>query len=192
MTMRVLTTFIVAVLASTVPGSTVLGSAVASAQAPAAPAPAPAQGASAGTPAGQAPQTPAAQAPAPAKPNPLEPTGYTYDPEGRRDPFVSLVRRGTESEGAVVAGARPAGLAGMSTNEVVLVGTLRGRTGYVALLRGVDRRERIAQAGDKLFDGTISAVTENSVVILQQVNDPLSLATQREVRKVLRQTEEAK
>ena len=30
------------------------------------------------------------------------------------------------------------------------------------------------------------------MVILQQVNDPLSLEKQREVRKVLRQTEEAK
>jgi hypothetical protein len=30
------------------------------------------------------------------------------------------------------------------------------------------------------------------MVIVQQVNDPLSRKTQREVRKVLRQTEEAK
>ena len=48
------------------------------------------------------------------------------------------------------------------------------------------------RAGDKLSDGTIRTITADSMVILQQVNDPLSLEKQREVRKVLRQTEEAK
>ena len=140
-------------------------------------------GAAAGKPAGQGP----------ARPNPLEPTGYTYEPENRRDPFVSLVRRGTESEGTLTSGARPSGLPGMATSEVALSGTIRGASGaWIALLRGVDRRTYMGRPGDKLLDGTISTVTENSVVILQQVNDPLSLATQREVRKVLRQTEEAK
>ena len=48
------------------------------------------------------------------------------------------------------------------------------------------------RAGDKLLDGTIRTITQNAMVILQQVNDPLSLEKQREVRKVLRQTDEAK
>jgi hypothetical protein len=48
------------------------------------------------------------------------------------------------------------------------------------------------RTGDRLLDGTVRAITQSAVVILQQVNDPLSLEKQREVRKVLRQTEEAK
>jgi len=43
--------------------------------------------------------------------------------------------------------------------------------------------------GDKLFDGTVRTVSQTDIVILQQVNDPLSLEKQREVRKVLRQPE---
>jgi hypothetical protein len=46
--------------------------------------------------------------------------------------------------------------------------------------------------GDRLLDGTVRTITQDEMVLQQQVNDPLSLEKQREVRKVLRQTEEAK
>jgi len=165
------------------------------AQAPARGAqPPPAPGAAgAQTPAPAAPQAPpapatAGQAPAP---TPLEPAGFTYDPEGRRDPFVSLVRRGTATTrgGVGAAAARPAGLAGLETAEVTLRGIIRSREGFVAMLQGADQKTYIVRAGDKLFDGTVRVISQNDMVILQQVNDPLSLEKQREVRKVLRQVE---
>ena len=127
-----------------------------------------------------------------AKPSPLEPQGYTYEPESRRDPFVSLVRRGEDSA-SVPPGSRPSGLAGLATSEVALRGTMQERDrGWVAIVQGVDKKSYVARAGDKLFDGTVRSVTPDSMVILQTVNDPLTLERQREVRKVLRQTEEAK
>lgn len=133
-----------------------------------------------------APATP--QAPASSA---LEPQGFTYNPEGRRDPFVSLLRRGTGLQlGA--AGSRPPGLAGLGAAEVALKGTVQSRSGYVAILQGSDNKTYIVRPGDKLFDGTVRSITANAMVILQQVNDPLSLDKEREVRKVLRQTEEAK
>lgn len=118
----------------------------------------------------------------------LEPPGFTYDPQGRRDPFLSLIRRGVDPRSASPT-VRPAGLAGLSVGEVTLRGTLRSREGFVAILQGADQRAYIVRPGDKLSDGTVRAVSQNDVVILQQVNDPLSLETQREVRKVLRQPE---
>jgi type IV pilus assembly protein PilP len=159
----------------------VLGSLPAFAQAPAsgqAQTPAPS------APAGQAAPTPAAAAP-------IEPPGFTYDPEGRRDPFVSLLRRGstTTRTGTSGSGARPAGLAGLETTEVTLKGTVRSRDGFVAILQGADQKTYIVRAGDKLFDGTVRTISQTDMVILQQVNDPLSLEKQREVRKVLRQAE---
>jgi predicted ATPase len=42
-----------------------------------------------------------------------------------------------------------------------------------------------------LLDGVITQITQQGVVILQEVNDPLSLVKQREVRKNLRSLEEA-
>ena len=46
--------------------------------------------------------------------------------------------------------------------------------------------------GDKLADGAVKAVTAEGLVIVQEVNDPLSLVKQREVRKPLRSLEDAK
>jgi type IV pilus assembly protein PilP len=150
------------------------------------PAPKPAAPAAAAAPAPQAPAT----APAAGTPQP-EPQGFTYNPEGRRDPFVSLLRRGGDAQRGG-AGARPVGLPGLSVSEVVLKGTVASRGGFVAIVQGVDSKTYIVRTGDKLLDGSVRNITQDTMVLTQQVNDPLSLEKQREVRKVLRQTDEAK
>jgi Tfp pilus assembly protein PilP len=121
----------------------------------------------------------------------LESPAYTYDPQGRRDPFISLSRRGTDAE-RTNAAPRTGGAAGLESAEVVLKGTMESRTGYVALIEGTDKKTYIVKTGDKLLDGTVRTITADTMVILQQVNDPLSLEKQREVRKVLRQPDEVK
>jgi len=142
------------------------------------------------------------QAPAPAPATPavvtgpqvpaLEPHGYDYKPAGRRDPFISLVRRSTEALGTS-ATIRPTGLAGLSTEEVVMRGVMKGRNGYTAIVRGADNRTYTGvKAGDELFDGTVKAVTADAIIILQNVSDPLSLAKKREVKKLLRPAQEAR
>jgi Tfp pilus assembly protein PilP len=137
--------------------------------------------------------TPIAPAPASAPPaSPIEPQGYTYDAQGRRDPFVSLLRRGSEVPPTGAPGARPNGLAGLETSEVTLKGTIASQGTLVGILQGADQKTYIVKAGDRLLDGTIRAINPDSMVITQQVTDPLSLDKQREVRKLLRQTEEAK
>ena len=140
------------------------------------------------------PQQPPPAQPAPkpgAAPVPVEPQGFDYNADGRRDPFVSLVRRGTEPQ-TPAAGSRGPGLAGLETAEVTLRGTLQSRDGFVGILQGADNRTYIVRVGDKLADGTIRTITANALVILQQVNDPLSLEKQREVRKTIRADEAAK
>ena len=134
--------------------------------------------------------TPPPAAPAAAGPE-LEPQGYTYRPEGRRDPFTSLLMRGSQTQRPTL-GARAAGLAGLETSEVTLKGTIASQGGYVGILQGADSKTYIVRAGDRLLDGAIRTITQDSMVVTQQVTDPLSLEKQREVRKVLRQTEEAK
>jgi Tfp pilus assembly protein PilP len=122
----------------------------------------------------------------------VEPQGYTYNPEGRRDPFVSLLRRGSDVARTVGVATRPNGLAGLEASEVTLKGTIASQGTYVGILQGVDQKTYIVKAGDKLLDGTIKAIAPDSMVITQQVTDPLSLEKQREVRKLLHQTDEAK
>jgi hypothetical protein len=45
---------------------------------------------------------------------------------------------------------------------------------------------------DKLLDGIVKAITAEGLVILQEVNDPLSLVKQKEIRKMLHGNEEGK
>ena len=111
--------------------------------------------------------------------------GYSYDPAGRRDPFVSLTGRG--SDVPLPGGSRPAGVPGLLVTEITVKGVLKSpRGGYLALVQAPDNRTYIVHGGDKLFDGTIKAITQDAVVFSQDVNDPLSLVKQREVRKAIR------
>jgi type IV pilus assembly protein PilP len=155
---------------------------------PAAPTPAPSTA--------KAPE--AAAAPATAAPGAVTATqvlqaqGFTYNPEGRRDPFVNLLRRGSGMDTSNNSGSRPAGLKGLAAGEVTLKGTMASQGSYVGILQGADARTYVVHQGEQLYDGTVRSITADALVILQQVNDPLSKETQREVRKVLRQTEEAR
>ena len=132
------------------------------------------------------PASPQPAAPATASPAPAA-EAYTYDPAGRRDPFVSLLSRGIEP-----GGKKLIGLAGLTTGEVMLRGVLQSRNSYVALLAGPDGKTYSAHVNDRLLDGVIRSVTPQGIVIMQEVNDPLSLVKQREVRKGLRTAEDGK
>jgi len=140
--------------------------------------PAPAPAPPAGTPA-----APAAQG-APAPPAAQSGAGYSYDPTGRRDPFISL--SGRAGEVVTAAGARPPGIAGLLVSEVNVKGLFKSPKGFIALVQSPDNRTYIIHAGDKVFDGTVKAITQDAVVFSQDVNDPLSLVKQREVRKMIR------
>jgi Tfp pilus assembly protein PilP len=134
----------------------------------------------AGTPA--AAPTPGAPAPAPAHTG----AGYSYDPAGRRDPFVSLLGRGGELPTGG-GGVRPPGVAGLLVSEVTVKGILKsGKGGFVALVQAPDSHSYWIHAADKVFDGTVKTITQDAVVFSQDVNDPLSLVKQREVRKTIR------
>jgi len=122
---------------------------------------------------------------------PVAPDTFTYEPAGRRDPFVSLVARGSDSK-TTQGGHRGDGLSGLSVAEVSVRGVLRSPGGYVAILQGPDNKTYIARPNDKLFDGTIRSISEQGLTVLQEVNDPLSLVKQREVHKGLRASDEGK
>jgi type IV pilus assembly protein PilP len=134
-------------------------------------------------PQGSQPAAPAATTGTPpAAPTP-EPAPYSYDPQGRRDPFVSLLARGSDTRGAAT---RAAGLPGVLIGEASVKGIVRDRSGFIAMIQGTGTKTFIVRAGEKLMDGTVKAITADSVVFLQDVNDPLSMVKQKEVRKPVR------
>lgn len=144
-----------------------------------APAPAPAPGGAAGAPQASAP----AQPTPPAGPTPPANYGYSFD--GRRDPFVPLLGT-TGKKGNAPTEVRAEGIAGLVTDEVAVRGILQSQGRWVAMVSGPSGKVYTVRPGDRLADGTIRGITPQSVVILQQVDDPLSLEKQREVRKFLR------
>ena len=125
---------------------------------------------------------------------PVPPANFEYTPEGRRDPFISLVNRGKDqsTQNGAAAARRAEGVPGMLTGELTVRGIMQTRGAWVAMVAGPDGKVYTVRAGDKLADGSVRQVNAASVVILQEVNDPLSLEKQREVRKFLRGGDEVK
>jgi Tfp pilus assembly protein PilP len=111
---------------------------------------------------------------------------FTYNPEGRRDPFVSLIGKGSDPKNA---GTRPPGVPGLLINEVSVKGIVRNSAGFVAMIQGPDNKTYVVKAGDRLMDGTVKSIVQDAVVFSQDVNDPLSLVKQKEIRKSLRAAE---
>jgi hypothetical protein len=139
----------------------------------------------------QAPASPPGSAAAPAAttgtpaapPPPVERAPYAYEPQGRRDPFVSLLARGSDPRAAMV---RAPGLGGVLIAEATVKGIVRDRSGFIAMIQGTGTKTFIVRAGEKLMDGTVKVIAADSVVFLQDVNDPLSMVKQKEVRKPVR------
>jgi hypothetical protein len=118
------------------------------------------------------------------------PGAYIYKSEGRRDPFLSLVNRAIAENRPTLR--KPEGLRGLSWDEITLRGIFLGRNAPVALVQGPDTKTYQVHVGDRMYDAVVKAITADSLVVLQEVNDPLSLQKQRERRKTLRVAEEVK
>ena len=112
---------------------------------------------------------------------PSTPDTYRYDPQGRRDPFRSLIgpRQKITRENA------PKGPPGFLIDEMRLQGIFRTKQGLVAMVLGPDNTGYLLRAGDKVFDGEVVRLTSTGVVFRQEVNDPTRIERYREVTKDL-------
>ncbi len=125
---------------------------------------------------------------------PTPPSGYGYATDGRRDPFLSLIVTGN-ADSVVAAAAvtrRPTGIAGLMVNEIVVRGIVQTQGQWVAVVGSPDGKTHSVRPGDQLMDGTVSSVTPQALIVMQDVNDSMSLEKRREVRKYLRGGEEVK
>jgi hypothetical protein len=109
-----------------------------------------------------------------------------YNPAGRRDPFVSLLRQAGDVRST---SSRPEGLAGVLIDEVVIKALFRMGTGFIALVQAPDTKVYQLKAGDRLMDGTVKTILGDSVIFLREITNPLSTVKQEEVRKMIRPVE---
>lgn len=114
-----------------------------------------------------------------------EPTSadaYHYDPQGRRDPFQSLIGPAPKLQ----PGQRPPGPPGFLIDEIKLQGVIKTRAqGLLAMVNGPDNKGYLVHVGDKVLDGEVIRITPSSVVFRQEVNDPTRIERFREVVKEL-------
>jgi Tfp pilus assembly protein PilP len=139
----------------------------------------------------QAPPAPAAppEISVPSPPPGAAAGGYSYSPQGRRDPFVSLLKPVSADQGP---GKRPPGINGFLIQEVALKGIVRDAKGYTAMLLGTDNRSYFVKTGQRLFDGVITSIDATTVNFRQEVTDPLSTVKSRDVKKTLYPSEEGR
>lgn len=131
---------------------------------------------------------PAAEPPAPSAadikvPTPAEQDSttpiYTYEVGGRRDPFKSLLIRDERPKD------RAPGLPGMLVDELALQGTIKTKSGWVAMMRGSDAKSYLVKKGTTVFDGEVTDITASDVTFRQNVNDPTNPKPFRDVVKSL-------
>jgi type IV pilus assembly protein PilP len=106
---------------------------------------------------------------------------YRYDPQGRRDPFRSLIG----PTPAIDKGSRPEGLPGFLIDELKLQGIFKTRQGFTAMVNAPDNKGYSVRVGNKVLDGEVIRITATSVVFRQEVNDPTRIERYREVVKDL-------
>ena len=130
---------------------------------------------------------------APAQPAPAEPVvaaPFTYNSDGRRDPFQSLLGTGGDAKSA----PKPtgAGITGIRVDELSVRGVMQARERLVAMVQGPDNRTYLIHQGDKLADGVVKSITPQGLVLVQDISDPRAKEKTREVRKTLRSAEDEK
>jgi hypothetical protein len=89
---------------------------------------------------------------------------YSYDPGGRRDPFISLLGGVKVKLPATPKGA-------LTVTDAQVVGITRGKEGYVAIIMGSDKKARFMKTGDKLYDGEIISIEAEKVVFRQDLTE---------------------
>jgi hypothetical protein len=99
-----------------------------------------------------------------------------FDPQGKRDPFVSLLKKEKVIEVAQILPPppleeRPPGLAGLLISEVTVTGTASSSETQMAILLGIDGMTYFAQEGTKLFDGYLERISPEEVIFLHQQED---------------------
>ena len=109
--------------------------------------------------------------------------GYSYDPGGRRDPFVSLLQR---TQNPDLPAQRPEGVPGLLIDEIDIQGIfqLKGRM-FAQVQTSNKEKSYLIQEGDRLYDGEVVSIAANEVVFKQVVNDPSVIKPFREVVKKL-------
>jgi Tfp pilus assembly protein PilP len=126
--------------------------------------------------------------------NPLEsPIKYAnvvYRSGNRRDPFINPLlvkkREKPQEDEEISRGLPPPGIAGTYIAQATLQGIASRDTGKVAVFRGADSRAYFLRKGDKLFDGYLKDIHDDSVTLVRETKLRSGKILTQDVTKRLR------
>jgi hypothetical protein len=121
-------------------------------------------------------------APLPAQETPAAPsltvqTGFTYNSEGRRDPFKNLLAGRDLKEKSALGDNQ------MFIDDIVLYGIVKNKNIYTALIGLPQGFPMFAKVGDKLADGYVLSINETQVVLRKTSDRGIPLMRPRDIIK---------
>ncbi|CBK41101.1 putative Type IV pilus assembly protein PilP [Nitrospira defluvii] len=110
-------------------------------------------------------------------------SGTSYDPSGRRDPFLPMIQLGQQTEqDATLPPLQRVGL-----TELSLIGVLWGNYGYTAMVQTPDGKGYSIRRGTRIGpnNGVVSSITERGIIVQERFTDVYGNKQEREYVKLL-------
>jgi hypothetical protein len=104
-------------------------------------------------------------------------TGFTYNPEGRRDPFKDLLAGREMREKSVVGEPQ------IFIDDLVLYGIVKNKNVFTALIGMPQGFPVFAKVGDKFADGYVLSISDTQVVLRKTSERGIPLVRPRDVIK---------
>jgi type IV pilus assembly protein PilP len=113
----------------------------------------------------------------------LEFSGVSYDPSGRRDPFLPMFQSGQQVE--LDSSLPPLQRVGLT--ELSLIGVLWGNYGYTAMVQTPDGKGYSIRRGTRIGpnNGVVSSITERGFIVQERFTDVYGNKQEREYVKLL-------
>jgi type IV pilus assembly protein PilP len=113
--------------------------------------------------------------------------GYVYLPEGRRDPFLTILRESGGGSGKKAEELHLPPLQRVTVAELSVIGIIWGGFGYTAMVQTSDGKGYTVQRGTRIGNnnGVVSAITEKAVIVEERFTDIYGKKQVREYAKPL-------
>ena len=122
--------------------------------------------------------------------SPAHYAGVPYQSGSRRDPFLNpllLKKKSNQQEDEEISrGVPPPGIAGTYIAQATLQGIASRENVRVAVVRGSDSRAYFLKVGDKLFDGYLKDIQNDSITLVRETKLRSGKTLTQDVTKRLR------
>jgi hypothetical protein len=121
--------------------------------------------------------------------SPVKFESIPYVSGNQRDPFLnpqSIRKSAPKGDEEISRGLPPPGIAGTSIAQAVPEGISVSKDKHIAVIRGADSRRYFLKEGDRLFDGYIKSILDDSIIFVRETKMRSGKIMTQDVTKRLR------